>query len=250
MEEKRAEKESKGSVFWRNVWECFRRSVTPFLMYLFMSLIALACQGLSAQWLKILIGTVCIAVGGFFNGHLLFHFGSAHYGEYLVAKARERNALFGVSTGGKVHPEREYRPWKGFAIGAFVGLPVLLFGTLAGAFKGTDGGRVLYLILTLIAGWASIPLSWFGSRYNDNGESLGLIASPFYALLFVLLPVAVSGVFYIVGAMHEKRVRLEAEERAERVRQAREQARKEREEHVRVQTEEQKKKTLQSKKKK
>lgn len=247
MEKDRENGKPKGIAL-RTVLDCFRRGVTPFLMYLFMSLIALACQGFSAKWLKILIGVVCIAAGMFFNAHLIMNCGSDQYGELLAAKARERNLLFGIPASGEVHPQREYRPWKGFVIGACIGTPVLLFGILSGALKGTGAGDVFYIILTMIAGWATIPLSWFGNRYNEAGESIGLIASPYYSLLFLLLPIAVSGIFYIVGAVREREKRAEAEARAERVREAREKARAEREN--RVQTEEQRRKTLQSKKKK
>ena len=62
----------------------------------------------------------------------------------------------------------------------------------------------------------------------------------------IILPILVSGIFYILGAMSDKRKRAEETERVNRVEAARAEAAKE----MRVQTEEQRRKTLQSKKKK
>lgn len=250
---------TRGRLFWRNVWECFRRSVTPFLMYFFMSLIMLACQLINNLVANVILGVVCILAGAFFNGHLLYTFGARHYGEFLNGEARRRNAAFGAVTTLRHHPEREYRPWKGFAIGAFVGLPVLVFGTLAGLFydrlggemAGSIGASASQIALVMIAGWAIIPTWWFGTRVNAENQPVGFKASPFYSLLFLLLPLIVSGVFYILGAALERRKREEAAERVERVKQAREEAKKAAQTpKPRVQTEEQRKKTLQSKKKK
>ena len=70
-------------LFWRLQKEGWRRAVTPALMYFFMSLLLLASQAVTIVWLSIVLGVVCIAGGIFFNAHLVFHFGSAHYDTFL-----------------------------------------------------------------------------------------------------------------------------------------------------------------------
>lgn len=251
---------TKMRLFRRNTWECFRRAVTPFLMYFFMSLIMIACQAIGSAWARIILGILCILAGAFFNGHLLYHCGVKHYSDFLSGEARRRDVLFGAKDTADHHPEREYRPWKGFVIGFFVGLPVLILGTLSGFFydrlggdiSGSTGASFSQLALVMLAGWAIVPVTWFGSRTNAEGVPVGLKASPFWSLLFILLPIAVSGVFYIIGALRERDRRLETEARVERVKAAREEARQraQQEAQQHIQTEEQRKKTLQSKKKK
>ena len=115
--------------FWRIQKVCALRAVTPFMMYLFMSLIALACQAISpdtTEWYEVLLGAACIACGAAFNAHLTFSYGKMHYDSYLTGCIHRKNKLFGIQSGGDHHPEQEYRWWKGLLIGFYVGVPVLV----------------------------------------------------------------------------------------------------------------------------
>lgn len=232
---------TKGRLFWRIQKECFRRSVTVYLMYLFMSLLMLAFQAIDTDnttLLEIGLGCICLAGGMAFNAHLCYHFGTAHYDAYQTGCLHRRNAVFGIESGGDHRVEREYRPWKGFLIGLYVGIVVIILGLLAGAYVDTQGGGYAIMFLSMLAGWAIIPVGWIRTRILPN-------FSYFWSIAFILIPILVSGCFYIVGAMAQKRKRQEEAARSAAVEEA---AKIAKEPHV--QTEEQRRKTLQSKKKK
>ncbi len=205
---------TKWQMFWRVQKECWRRMVTPYLMYLFMSLLLLSAQAIvpdDNNALEIVLGVVCILGGAFFNAHLMYHTGVFHYDNYLTGEVHRRNARFGIHSGGDHRPEREFRPWKGFYIGFLVGIPVIVFGVLAHFFYS-----VASIFFIMFAGWAIAPIAWIGGTVEGGG----LVADPLWSLLFVLLPVLVSGVAYLVGAYVEKRRKAAASERDEAVKAA------------------------------
>ncbi len=209
-------------LFWRIQWECFRRSVTPYLMYLFMSLLCLVTQLAGSPPVKITLGIICIVGGAFFNAHLCYHYGKMHYGSFVAGELHRRNIEEGISSGGDHRPEREFRFWKGTLIGFYVALPVIVLGAIAGAIpRGSlmAGGGMAYYALAMFAGWAIIPITWFGQI-----EGQGLIVSPYYSILFALLPIVVSTVAYLVGAYCERRNREREEAREQAVLEAGEEA--------------------------
>ena len=229
--------------FWRLQKEGWRRAVTPALMYFFMSLIMLACQAIEITWLRILLGALCIAGGIFFNAHLVFHFGSAHYDFYVTGEVyRRRESEEGFVDAPDHHVEKEYRPWKGFFIGFLLSIPVIILGVLAGVFDGRPGEGDVFWVFTMLAGCAIVPITWL--RLIPSLANLSYYTSIFT----ILVPILVSGVFYILRAHNNLRKRREKERRDETVRKAAEAAREARLHHQ--QTEEQRLKTLQSKKKK
>lgn len=236
---------TQGQLFWRVQGECWRRAVTPFLMYLFMSMIALTMQAISGDkllWLRMLLGIVCILCGAAYNAHLCFQYGKKHYDVFATGEIHRRNAAFGIESGGDYRAHQEYRPWKGFLIGFFTGVPAVLFGLIS-AFTGA-----LDFVYLLLAGWAYLPLSWARSiKVQRLGE--GATINGAWSIFMVLLPVLVSGVFYILGAKKRKAEKDAASARAAEVERLRQEAKKNQEER-RIQTEEQRKKTAQSKKKK
>ncbi len=232
---------SKGRLFWRIQKDCLSNMVTPYVMYLFMSMLLLATQSIGTVWLRIFLGVLCILAGAAFNAHLTYTYGSSQYDFYLTGCIHRRNIENGIESGGDHHLEREYAPWKGFYIGFLVGLPVVLFAGLAcipGAMNGV--GKFM---LVMFAGYALVPVSWIFSF--EGGFPSTYYA---YSMFMVLLPIIVSGVFYLLGAYVEKRRKQAQAERDEAVRKLQEEQKYAREH--RVQTEEQKRKTLQSKKKK
>ncbi len=208
---------SRMRLFWRIQWECFRRAVTPMLMYMFMSMIMLTCQLVGDLWLKIFLGVLCIAGGAFFNGHLCYSYGKIHYGSYIAGELHRRNELYGIPSGGDHRPDREYRWWKGPIIGVYVALPVLILGIVAGIFPPTETGLGAYALYAyaMFAGYGILPLTWFGAK--PEGQGFGLVVSPFWSLLFALIPIVVSTVFYIVGAWREQVHRVREAERMEEV---------------------------------
>lgn len=219
------QKEKKPLTKWRYFrriqGECALRAVSPFMMYLFTSLIGLACQAFSpdtTEWYEVLLGILCIVAGAAFNAHLIYHRGILHYDAYITGCIHRKNELFGVHSGGDHRSEREFRPWKGFLIGFYVGIPVLVLGLFAALPATWSGGEVA---LVMFAGWAIFPIQWIRA-YLFPGQSDWAYppVSGGYAMLMVLLPILVSGVFYLVGALMQKRRKEQEAERAERVAEA------------------------------
>ena len=207
--------------FWRVQGVCALRAVTPFMMYLFMSLTGLACQAISpdtTEWYEVLLGAVCIACGAAFNAHLAFSYGKQHYDSYLTGCIHRQNKLFGIESGGDHKPEREYRAWKGFAIGLYIGIPVIIMGIFAAIPATWWQGE---LALAMVAGWAIFPIQWIRAYLYPGvtWESYPAVSGG-YSMLMIVLPVIVTGVFYIVGAMKEKRMKAQEAERAARVAEA------------------------------
>ncbi len=246
---------TRGQLFWRTQRECWRRMVTPFLMYLFMSLLLLSAQVIPYAWLSVPLGVVCILGGAAYNAHLCYQYGKLHFGELVAGENARRREAEGIDVGIDHRVEREYSAWKGFYIGFLIGVPVILFGCLAGAFfdmLNASGGENVWglgqlfgaysaLALVMFTTWAIMPVLWL-RNYVPAMAGLSL----YWSLVMIVLPIVVSGVFYIVGAYSERRARNAEADRERRLEEARERAKNE----VRVQTEEQRKKTLQSKKKK
>lgn len=207
----------KWGLFWRIQKVCLRRGVTPFLMYLFMSLLLLACQAFNTQSdtpIEIVLGVFCIICGIAFNAHLCYNYGIDHYDYYLTGCLHRKNALFGIESGGDHHIEREYRPYKGFLIGLYSSIPVIIFGIVAGACQANASSitGIAFYALVMFAAWAIIPLSWI----NNAGGSVSL----YWSVFMCIIPIVVSGVFYIIGAMREKQKKAAENERMESVEKA------------------------------
>lgn len=208
---------SKVRLFFRIIKECMKRSVTPYVMYLFMSLLMLSAQVITITALNLVLSITCIVIGAMYNAHLAYNYGAKHYDSYMTGCLHRQNQAFGISSGGDHREEMEYRPYKGFLIGFFTAMPVIIFGILAGRFPQASG--IIYTLYILIAGFAIIPTGWFG-------QFAGIAVSGYWSILGALLPILVSGVFYIVGAHAEEKKKAEMAERMENVREAGKKARK------------------------
>ncbi|MDE7158529.1 MAG: hypothetical protein K2N74_03045, partial [Clostridiales bacterium] len=184
--DKQSAAKQKVRLFWKIQGECWRRMVTPSLMYLFMSMIMLVTQTISDEnltWLKILLGSVCILGGAAFNMHLCYNYGIMHYDAYLTGRIHRSNEVFGIESGGDHRVEREYRIWKGFYIGFLIGIPVIILGSIAGSTNAMTGNwGAAFLIM--FAGWAIMPISWAGG----SGPAFA------WSILMIVLPILVSGI--------------------------------------------------------
>ena len=197
---------TKWQLFWRIQGECWRRMITPFLMYLFMGLVALSLFTLIKDnfVINVVIDVVCLLCGTAFNAHLCYTFGKMHYDNYMMGCLHRRNALFGIQSGGGHHVEKEYRVWKGFLIGFLVGLPAVLLGGLA-AIPGARGVFILFIML--ITWWSYIPASWVNKYHVTVLGIENYSVTTLWCLPMIVLPVIVSGVFYIIGAYVNQRNR-------------------------------------------
>lgn len=197
----------------RQIWELFKISIPSTFMYFCAGtiLMMLTLRGETIDWTgsDVAWTVVCILGGSAYAALISWANGGSHY-EMLVSGNMMRRSA-GASGGGfKISSHKlakEYRVWKGFAIGAFTAIFTLVIGILFGAFQGRinsetpgKGVAVLVLIGFLVSGWSVIPL------YLMN--MTGVAISYYVSCLFALIPIAVSGGFYIGGAYARRAKRL------------------------------------------
>ncbi len=199
---------TKWKVFWRIVGECFMRSLTPSVMFFVAGLVLLMLQsknfGLSAQmaW-----AALCAVVALAYNGFLMWICGGNHYEMLVSGNLKRRSAM---QSGSELNMasykfQKEYRPWKGFAIGAFVSLLLIVGSIVLGCNQTaiveaatneevtlTTGLAAVSLIFYCLAGWVLLPIL----ELNIAGTAVSF----FVGCAFALLPICVSGGFYIGGA--------------------------------------------------
>lgn len=213
-EEQKTEKQARDrshptpvQLFLRTQLECLRRALTPFLMYMFMSMLGLAVFALAKNAhaaVKIALTALCLAMGVFYNGHLCYNAGKLHFAAYSSGELYRKREAEGIPMPHDHRPEREYRAWKGFLIGFYVGLPAVILSLAGGIVQLTAANgfipTLLAVIFMLISGWAFFPIT---CAYAVTGVTI----SWFWSLLMVLLPIAVSGAMYLVGAHSRARSR-------------------------------------------
>lgn len=201
-------KKKKTNAFWANVRECLAHSIVPMLMYLAMSGVLLIVilkkadeDGNVSRGLLMTTTVICALLAAAYNALMAWACGGIHY-EQLVSGNMKRKAAYesGYELNITSHKEqKEYRVWKGFAIGFFIGLPTLIggifFGCMQGKIQSQTTGQfeaILLLIFEFLAGWATLPFQY------TNASHYGLSA------IFCILPIVVTGVFYIVGAYSKR----------------------------------------------
>lgn len=218
---------TKWKVFWRIVGECFMRSLLPSVMYFAAGMIMLMIQAKVGTSACIAWSVVCAVVALAYNGFLMWVCGGNHY-EMLVSGNMKRRSAMQLGSDLNITSykfQKEYRPWKGFAIGGFIALIVFAGGIVFGCNQETitriateegysagTGFSVVMLIFMLLGGWALVPL-WVLNN-------AGIYVSYFLACAFALLPIAVSGGLYIAGAYGRRNKRLREQEIAARAAEA------------------------------
>ncbi len=196
--------------FWKLVWELFKNSIPGGLTYLAASSILMMIffqnEGGSLDgettlplWsnTKLLWTLVCGIVSCAYQGLIMYGYGGTHYDMLVTGNFKRIND--GGYRASHYKEEKEYRPWKGFGVGGMIALSPLVFGIIFGlnqegttltntnAFVG-----VLMFLGFLLSGWCILPI------YSLN--STGIYISYYYSCLFGILPIVISGIFYIVGA--------------------------------------------------
>ncbi len=210
-------------IVWANVWQILKSSFLSLIFYGIASSILFMCllneewtgsisEGLNASRITwIVVGAVLAAA---YNAMVSFANGGKGY-EMLVSGNMKRLSAERLGSQMKisVHKEvEEYRDWKGFACGGVVALFVVLFAIImqsnAGAINTAlelltktaeeaqgqvqQGTAILLLICLLLSGWSLLPFAF--------ANIAGAGVSYMYSCFFALIPILVSGIFYIVGA--------------------------------------------------
>jgi hypothetical protein len=186
--------------FFGYAWQMIKAAIPSMFMYICAGLILmmllfrkkeLEWNGSSIAWTA-----VCVLGAAAYNALIAWAHGGSHY-EMLVSGNIKRSTaeMYGSAFKMSSHKEaKEYRVWKGFAIGGVCALLPLLTGLAFGlsfapsATKFNPGA----LIGLLCSGWSVLPLYCM----NQSGASI----SYFVSMLFALIPILVSGGFYIAGA--------------------------------------------------
>ena len=206
----------------RYIWEMFKDALPSIFMYVCAGwlLLILTFKEKKLDWdnTKLLWTLVCGLASLAYTGLFMWGCGGQHY-EMLVSGNIKRTAADENGMGYKIssHKEaKEYRDWKGFAIGGFMAIiPIvaaIVFGINQEAFEGggVNGGAlgVVMLVFFFLSGWTILPF------YYMNQAGMGV--SYYLSGLLGLLPVIVAGVFYIIGAYARRNKAIRQQELADR----------------------------------
>ena len=217
----------KWKFFWGYVWDMLKAALLPLLMYVCAGSIVLMLgikfdeDVFSFKKYVVVWTVVCIVAAVAYNGFAAWANGGTHY-EMLASGNVKRATAEMYGEGYKIssHKEsKEYRVWKGFLIGGIVALVPLGFGIVFGCMQTTIDARLaeqkmgaVELLGLLLSGWSIMPV------YYAN--AVGSNASYFLTCLFAILPVAVTGGFYIAGAYARRAKAIRQQEIADKAAQA------------------------------
>lgn len=206
----------------RYTWEMFKAAVPSLIMYFCASMILmmLTLKGETVEWntKKLMWSIVCCVVAFFYHAIVSWGFGGSQY-EMLVSGNIKRLTAEKYGDGGykmSFHKEaKEYRVWKGFAIGGFCAIFPIVFGIVFGCNQSAIGEKmasgplsIIVMIAFFLSGWSILPFYYMNVT--------GTYVSYFVSCLFGLFPILVSGFCYIGGAYARRGKRLREQMIAER----------------------------------
>ena len=208
----------------RQIWELFKGSLPGALMYACAGavLVILTMRGEASElsWTggKITWVVICIVVASAYAGIMSYINGGSGYDMLVTGNVKrmsetERDGGYKIS---KHVFAKEYRAWKGFAIGGFMIVWTLLAGLIFGAKQAEidamladvvagknetstmgKGLGVIVILSLFISGWSLLPIFITNASIVTTG---GVGISYYWSCLFCLLPIAIVGTMYIVGA--------------------------------------------------
>jgi len=218
--------------FWEYVWECYKGSFLSSITYVLASLILMmltmkedAVYSTQVTWCVVVI--VCALA---YNGLVLWNYGSMNF-EMLVSGNMKRHSLDAYGQEFKIsfHKEaKEYRAWKGFAVGVLTAvltvIGAIIFGInqqiIDSLYTGVEqshstGFGILVIACFLLSGWSLLPVYFM----NVNGWGV----SYYFSALFGIIPILATGVIYIAGAYAKRNKTIREQERRDRESAAQEQ---------------------------
>ena len=159
----------------RHVWEMFKDALPSIFMYACAGWVLLVVALKNEKWewdtSSITWSIACAVVALAYTGLLMWGIGGQHY-EMLVSGNIKRTAADANGMSYKIssHKEaKEYREWKGFAIGGFLAIiPIvaaIVFGINQKAIDGNqlNGGAlsIVILIVFFLSGWTIMAGCFF-----------------------------------------------------------------------------------------
>ena len=211
----------------KTVWECFKRSLASMFTYFCAGaiLMMLLLKGdLSAgmtgtRWAWTVL---CIVAALAYNGFVIYVTGGNHF-EMLVSGNMKRVSAMNMGSEFKISShkiEKEYRVWKGFVIGAFLSIFAII-GAFVFEANAEEilklnvedatlnrGSAIALFAFILLSGWSLLPFMLI----NLGGASVSYL----FSLLLAILPIAVTGTFYILGAYGKRAKSIKAQELADK----------------------------------
>jgi len=176
-----------------------------FLMYMCCSMGAFAAQAITNEFFKNILSISCIIFAVVLNADLSVACGKKHYKVFVSGEIRRKNNIDTVDNKDRksYKREQEYKPYKGFLIGFFVCIVVFIVCLIYAVFSITyEEHKAGGIIILMVSGWAILP--W----------QMANIQNLYLTLISCVVPVAVTGVAYIIGAMLERKDYLLMQERA------------------------------------
>ncbi len=224
----------------RQIWELFKGSIAGGLMFAcagaMLVIFTLKGEMTELQWNggKIAWTVVCIVAAAAYAGLMSYMNGGSAY-EMLVTGNMKRMSGSVVDGGYKISryiEEKEYRVWKGFAMGGFMAIVPLVGGLIFGACQSKidtmlaemaldvnstspfgAGFGIMMIAIIFLSGWSILP--FFISNYEIIAAG-GVGISYFYSCFFALIPVVATGVMYIAGAYGKRAKTIRQQQIADR----------------------------------
>ncbi len=181
-------KNEKWLAFWYEVRDMLLGAAFPLMLQIILSVTFIGMTSSLISTEDIALSVVMLVIGELFLAGSYVVFGRQNgitsvrkilnHDKKVEIGSKDREAVFGTG---------EYSAYKGFAIGFISCVPYIIVQIIQCAFPNT----FCDFLIRYAFGWASIPLSFV------NGISQWL------NLLFVLFPVIVHGVAYLIFAHRE-----------------------------------------------
>ncbi len=215
-----AKKNEKLKAFGKYVWTLVKCALPSAFMYFCASMVLMMIcmkteEGIDyITWnTKKTMWTVGLAIAAAaYNALVMWANGGSHY-EMLVSGNIKRTSADAYGNSYKMSSHKiakEYRDWKGFVVGGIVAFLTVIAGIVFAANQttidnGVKGGAlgVTAVILLFLCGWALLPFFCYNIQQVALAKAAGTVAatiSYLWVCLFALVPVIISGVFYIAGA--------------------------------------------------
>ncbi len=213
---------------WKNIWATLKQSFLASVMYTLagMIMMMMSLRNDKVEWTSgtTVLFVVAILCAAAYNGLLMYGVGGKGY-EMLVSGNMKRRSAEQLGMEYKISShkeEQEYRVWKGFVCGLWSSVFIVVCSLVLGANQAViDAGKVsenvglivVNVIAMFVVGWVMYPL------YFANYTKVAAV-SYYYGILFILIPILVSGVCYILGAYGRRNKAIKEQEMADRAAKA------------------------------